>query len=254
MKKLIVLLLIVCLLLSGCASTDSQYLTYLLTEVYLAGNQIEVPKGEFVLKGDNYGTIEIDGHSCDVTIDDSKMNINGVTADIEKTDDTITLVFRDLSLEYVFSKSGKVSATPLVEEEKPTTSVNGRMYLSETEGDFSDYEGRSFSVEGYFSDSGYVLYSSVYSDEVPIAVISTDGTSLIMSYEVKSKFSTFEDTEDILVSQYEIADPFVYRPWDAPAGYYDEVEKELIEFTEISGTCDGAFKYRILIKTETNPK
>lgn len=251
MKKIIPLILVICFLLCSCGEVEVKSTDYPLREAFLDDTRIAAPEGCLTVRDDGIAILNIDSYSCEINLSQSEFNINGARAEIVLNDNDATLTLPELGLKYFFSVK-PVEDDSEIEVEEPGTPFTGRIFYSNVENQFIDYEGVSTEVTGKVSSSGYTIYCHSYSDTVPFALLDSEGKGLLMNFDVAAEISQVQMEEGFLIERYDIADPFKFRPWDAPVTYYDEQVKETKDVTIIKGHCVGAFDFEILYENETS--
>ena len=244
-KKYCLIFVLFVLFLCSCSSKEEQYASYDLINVYLDGEEVSGVEGELRTYPDGSANITIDGHSCEIDFLDDEILINKLEGNVVSDDKTISLEFPSEGITYVFSQGIKnVIETPEIEDEE--NKVSGRLYFRDVSDEYEEYEDVSMEVSGTKNNNGgFTLYSSAYSEDIPVFSIDSKGDGLFMDYETSCRIKEEKGTYDSLIEEYDIADPFKFRPWDAPSGYYESAEPVETDITVIEGSAGNAFDFEI---------
>ena len=230
---------------------------YSLTGAFIEDAPILDYNGSLILYPDNKGILNFNGTSGEITYTDNPftLTVNSLTGTGEKSVGTIKVNFDDIGLQFVFSKD--VNGQAYSESSSGTgTGYEGRMYFSDCEGEWQEYDDRSMAVSGTLSNGKLSLYNRAYSDNVAMVELLTDGNSClggyIMAYPLKEydvKITKDKQEKD------KVNDTRFIKPEEYIWNMYNEVEEtpkpeNLIDVVTLSGTLrnsDGGYSYKIVL-------
>ncbi len=286
----LLLLLILCtaIFFTGCVKETPHYNAgqYMLSAVILDDQEIPAkqiyPRGGYLLLAeDGQGWLSLGEDSCAVTWESAgtlfTLHINDLIARGTRHENDLTLSIDELDAVYAFTKG----APPTTEEASAGSldgltafqsrlngTWQGRMWFSETTGEWADQEDRSMAVTCSLRFPGgeegkMELYNSFYSDEQPMAdlEISTSEEKIscnggyFMSFPLQPWGMAFELTS-MLPSQ--LRNSIIMHPDIYEYGHYylseeEEEEEAPVDVLLLSGRCedaDGGFAYSIQLTRE----
>ena len=291
MRKTIFALLALCLLLAGCAEKETAYeRTYRLAQLLCEGEPLELSEyyaegGSLALSSTGSAILQLGGKSCETTWAGSgesiSLSVGSLTASGTLRDDAAELTIGELGLTYVFTLSGEPlpeetpAPTPAAEENELQQQWNGtwsgRLWYSDTSGEWTDYETRTLAMTAEISlDAGgagtLTLRNDFYSEEYAMGqfpVHFSDGQlqveeGLFMSYSVASGEMTAVRTVEL---PEEIENTIIMHPdvWEYGHFYQsteegeEAPESEPVDVLRLTGSvkdADGGFSYKIVLTRE----
>ena len=259
------------LLTAGCSPVPvKQGRSLTLVGVSVDGEVLDVSSvypsgGSLTVFDDGTGELTLDGKSCDVTwsalSEGYQFTINSMEAVSSTIDPPLSLMLSELGLELDFDASG-AGFPEASSEEEDSDSWHGRIYFSDCEGIWAEYDGRSMALSGGFSQKedgcGNVsLFNASYSEEIPMISIDYQKeedrmsclSGFVMSYPLNAGDARFlvssgvasDLDKDAFVIEHE------YEPWLI----FDEPEEEaVVSMISIRGSAkndSGGFDYEILL-------
>lgn len=262
MKKYIVIVLILTLFLCGCSNNDEATELYSMYAITLNGEECDFhtyyPNGLQIQKNEEaYWTLINGDTRVKVNVDNDVVVINELQAAIKDDKNGFSLTMENTGLIYYFTNlDNPVSVLELTNHTpiqiKYSGEYEGRIYFTNTEGKWLEYEGRSLNISGslYVNDEGtgeLKLYSDIYSESIPIAdlyinfngdkIIASEGT--VLEYQLSEGYFEVEYLEKLVdeINSMAFINPYEYS-WYVPEKD-EEIEQEYKSVFDISGECMG---------------
>ena len=282
MSSLSLLTAAMLLCFSSCSAPEQlkEYEGYVLTAAELDGEVLEVssiyPVGASLrLYEDGTGRITLGEMSCIVSWsregDDISITINGLNASGTENSGTMRLSMGDTGLVYEFSEGEMESA-----ENESTTenalqqlwngSWKGRLYFSNTGGEWLEYDSRSMEANAEISigqeGTGTVeISNSAYSGDIPMMRFGIDLSSskphsnegFLMGFPLREGDVTislvYENPDDIESTV--VIHPEEFNWYVPELGIFEQEEPEPVQVLRLSGGCadaSGNFDYMIVLQ------
>ncbi len=284
-KCLIIAAAVLALVLSGCGTEERIFDAgaYRLSGVSMEGTELDANKlypegGSLLLSADGTGVLTLGENTSEILW--SRQNelyefrINDLKAAGKCTDGNLLVEIGELGICYGFSESTAPpkddTASDGTESGESRVRWTGRLWFSDTDGEWSDYEWSTMSLYADVieeDESGGVIqiWQDFYSEDYPMAeirysvgekkILSVSG--YMMSYPVAPGTVSItmqkelpSEIEDTLIMHPDIYEYGHYYSSDPDSGETEEIPVDVLRLTGKCEDDDGRFSYRIVLTKE----
>lgn len=256
MKRLLPFIFTIFLLiLAGCSKTSEQ--CYSLSQVLLDGEEITGQSGEITIAEGGKGTIIFNNNVSELTWTENpfRIVINELQGTAIREQNGIVVNFDSIGLELKFLEKSDSSSISIDDGSSKTDYV-GRLYYSNCEGNFTDYEMSSIGLYGTVSEDKIQLFNDAYSSILPMIYFEYDADNCVGGYvlsfpvnEFDAKITrTVENRSDVNNTEFIKPEEYIWNKYSDTDN--NEKTEDLVDVMTITGSArnsDGGFSYTIII-------
>ncbi len=266
MKKVLPFILILCLVLAACGEGTAPGESYRIISVSLDGEEVSGVTGGLSLRQDGTARFTFNGSSCSASWQEEPFSLQfgGIAAEGRREGENLILKLGDSGLELTLSHgeaAENAAEEPTAEEPAAGIALEGRLYYSDCEGIWEDYEGVSMAVSGRLREGLLELFSPYYSEDLPMVSLTFSGTDCLGGYVMAYPMKAFDVISDVStreredVNSTEFLNPEMYI-WYVPPEVTPEPQ-DPVEVWAMSGNArdsQGAFRFEIVLtKVNSEP-